>query len=142
MAINNITVIGSGLMGRGIAQVAAQGGYKTIMVDINDAILSKAMDNIRAETEKGVALGKLSAEAREKTLANLTTSTDIEKAGANADVVIEAVPEDLKIKYDTFSRLDKACPAHTLFASNTSSLSITEMAAMTKRAPKIGRAHV
>jgi 3-hydroxybutyryl-CoA dehydrogenase len=135
MAIQNITVIGSGLMGRGIAQVAAQGGYKTIMVDINDAILAKAMDNIRTETEKGVSLGKLSAEAREKTLANLSTGTDIEKSGANADVVIEAVPEDLKIKYDTFTRLDKSCPAHTLFASNTSSLSITEMAAMTKRAP-------
>lgn len=134
MAIKNITVIGSGLMGRGIAQVSAQGGYKTIMVDISEAILNKAMDNIRAETEKGVSLGKLSAEARERTLANLTTGTDLEKAGTNADVIIEAVPEDMKLKYDTFTRLDRTCPAHTLFASNTSSLSITEMAASTKRA--------
>src|SRR5262245_14922419 len=122
MAIKNITVIGSGLMGRGIAQVAAQGGYKTTMADISDAILAKAMDNIRAKTEKGVSLGKLSAEVREKTLANLSTGTEIEKAGETADVVIEAVPEDLKIKYDTFTRLDRSCPAHTLFASNTSSL--------------------
>jgi len=135
MTIRNIAVIGSGLMGRGIAHVSALGGYRTTVVDISDEILQKALDNMRSEMEKAISLGKLTAEQKDKALALLVPETDLEKAARDADLVIEAVPEDMKLKIDTFSRLDKAAPAHTVFASNTSSMSITEMAAVTNRAP-------
>ena len=136
MAIHNVTVIGAGLMGRGIAHVAALGGYRTTMVDVTDEILQAALTNIQSEMEKGVARGKLSAEAKDKALAQLTLETSQEKAAKDADLIIEAVPEDMKIKTDTFTRLDKAAPAHTILASNTSSMSVTEMAAVTGRAPR------
>jgi 3-hydroxybutyryl-CoA dehydrogenase len=133
MAIQNITVLGSGLMGRGIAQVSAQGGFRTIMVDISDSILQAAMNNIKSEMEKGISIGKVTAEQRDKTLANLTTSTELEGSVKNADLVIEAVPEDMKIKADTFRRVDDSAPQHAYLASNTSSLSITEIASFTNR---------
>ncbi len=136
MAIHNVTVIGAGLMGRGIAHVAALGGYQTTMVDVTDDILQAALANIRGEMEKGVARGKLAAEAKDQALARLTLATSQEKAAQDADLIIEAVPEDMKIKADTFTRLDKAAPAHAILASNTSSLSVTEMAAFTGRAPR------
>ena len=136
MAIHNVTVIGAGLMGRGIAHVAALGGYQTTMVDVTDDILQAALANIRGEMEKGVARGKLAAEAKDQALARLTLATSQEKAAQDADLIIEAVPEDMKIKADTFTRLDKAAPTHAILASNTSSLSVTEMAAFTGRAPR------
>jgi 3-hydroxybutyryl-CoA dehydrogenase len=128
-------------MGRGIAHVAALGGFRTTMVDVSDEILNKAMDNIRSEMEKGVSIGKLSAEQKAKALANLTTEKNLEKAAQDADLVIEAVPEEMPLKIDTFSRLDRAAPRHTVFASNTSSLSITEIAAATSRAPRFCGMH-
>ena len=141
MAIKNITVIGSGLMGRGIAHVSALGGFNTTMIDISDAILDKAMKNIREEMEKGVSLGKLKAEVKDQALALLKASTDLDTAAKTADLVIEAVPEEMKMKIDTFSRVDKAAPPHAILASNTSSLSITEMAACTNRAPQFVGMH-
>jgi 3-hydroxybutyryl-CoA dehydrogenase len=135
MTIQNVAVIGSGLMGRGIAHVAALGGYRTTVVDISDEILQKALGNIRSEMDKAVSLGKLTAEQKEKSLSLLVPETDLEKAAQEADLVIEAVPEDMKLKIETFTRLDKASPRNTVFASNTSSMSITEMAAVTDRAP-------
>ena len=136
MTIQNVTVIGSGLMGRGIAQVAALGGFRATMVDVADDILQAALGNIRAEMDKGIALGKLTAEQRDHALARLSVEKNLEKAARDADLVIEAVPEEMKMKVETFGRLDKASPAHTILASNTSSLSITEMAAATNRAPR------
>ena len=136
MAIHNVTVSGAGLMGRGIAHVAALGGYQTTMVDVTDDILQAALANIRGEMEKGVVRGKLAAEAKDQALARLTLATSQEKAAQDADLIIEAVPEDMKIKADTFTRLDKAAPTHAILASNTSSLSVTEMAAFTGRAPR------
>jgi 3-hydroxybutyryl-CoA dehydrogenase len=141
MAIRNIAVIGSGLMGRGIAHVSALGGYRTTVVDISDEILEKALGNIRSEMEKAVSLGKFGAEQKDKALAQIVPQTNLEKAAADADLVIEAVPEDMKLKIDTFSRLDRSSPAHTVFASNTSSMSITEMAAVTNRAPRFCGMH-
>ena len=141
MAIKNITVIGSGLMGRGIAHVSALGGFHTTMIDISDAILDKAMKNIREEMEKGVSLGKLKAEVKDQALALLKASTDLDAAAKTADLVIEAVPEEMKMKIETFSRVDKAAPPHAILASNTSSLSITEMAACTNRAPQFVGMH-
>ncbi len=137
MGIQNVTVLGAGQMGRGIAQVSAMGGYRTQMVDVSDEILRAAQENIRKELEKGVALGKLTEEQRDQTLKNLILEKDPEKAARTADLVIEALPEDMKLKISTFARLDKVAPAHTIFASNTSSLSVTEMAAVTTRAPRI-----
>ena len=137
MGIQNVTVLGAGQMGRGIAQVSAMGGFRTQMVDVSDEILRAAQENIRKELEKGVALGKLTEEQRDQALKNLILEKDPEKAARTADLVIEALPEDMKLKIDTFARLDKVAPAHTIFASNTSSLSVTEMAAVTKRAPRI-----
>ena len=136
MTIQNITVIGTGLMGRGIAQVSALGGYRTTMVDVSDEILAAALANIRKEMEKGVAIGKLAPELKDQALANLFLEKDLEKAAADADFVIEAVPEDMKLKIDTFTRVDQVAPPHTIFGSNTSSMSITEMAAATSRAPR------
>src|SRR5579871_1359365 len=141
MAIQNITVIGSGLMGRGIAHVAALGGFRTHMVDVSDSILEAAMKNIRDEMEKAVSIGKLGADQKEKALGSLNAEKDLEKAAHDADLVIEAVPEDMKIKIETFTRLEKICPAHTVFASNTSSMSITEMAAVTTRPPRFVGMH-
>jgi 3-hydroxybutyryl-CoA dehydrogenase len=141
MAIRNVTVIGSGLMGRGIAHVSALGGFRTTMVDVSDEILNRAMENIRSEMEKGVSIGKLAAEQKEQALSHLTSEKNLEKAARDADLIIEAVPEDMKLKIDTFSRLDAAAPAQAVFASNTSSLSITEIAAATSRAPRFCGMH-
>jgi 3-hydroxybutyryl-CoA dehydrogenase len=141
MTVQNVTVIGSGLMGRGIAQVSALGGFLTTMVDVSDEILAAALKNIRAEMEKGVSIGKLTAEQKDQALANLICEKDLGKAAKTADLVIEAVPEEMKLKIDTFTRLESASPAHAIFASNTSSLSITEMAAVTNRAPRFVGMH-
>ena len=133
MAVQKVAVIGSGLMGRGIAHVAALGGFETVMVDVSENILQTALGNIRSEMEKGVSLGKLAADAKDQALARLVIETDMEKAARDADLVIEAIPEDMKLKADTFTRLDRTAPQGAVLASNTSSLSITEMAAVTKR---------
>src|SRR3972149_4177642 len=105
MTVQNVAVIGSGLMGRGIAQVAALGGFRTTMVDVSESILQTALHNIRSEMEKGVSLGKLAAEQKEQALARLTVETNLEKAARDVDLVIEAVPEDMKLKIETFVRL-------------------------------------
>jgi len=133
MTVQKVAVIGSGLMGRGIAHVAALGGFQTTMVDVSESILQTALHSIRSEMEKGVSLGKLAAEEKEQALARLLVETDMEKAARDADLVIEAIPEDMKLKADTFMRLDRTAPSGAILASNTSSLSITEMAAATKR---------
>jgi len=133
MTVQKVAVIGSGLMGRGIAHVAALGGFQTTMVDVSESILQTALHSIRSEMEKGVSLGKLAAEEKEQALARLLVETDMEKAARDADLVIEAIPEDMKLKADTFMRLDRTAPSGAILASNTSSLSITEMAAVTKR---------
>jgi len=133
MAVEKVAVIGSGLMGRGIAHVAALGGYQTTMVDVSTEILEKAMGNIRREMEKGVSIGKLAADAKDAALGRLVVGTNLEEAAQDADLMIEAIPEDMKLKAETFTRLDQAAPASAILASNTSSLSITEMAAVTKR---------
>ena len=141
MTIQKIAVIGSGLMGRGIAHVAALGGYRTAVVDISDEILQKALANIRTEMDKAVSIGKLTAEQKDKALSMITLETSLENAAQDADLVIEAVPEEMKIKIDTFSRLDRSAPKTAVFATNTSSMSVTEMAAVTDRAPRFCGMH-
>ena len=136
MTVQNIAVLGAGQMGRGIAHVSALGGYRTHMVDVSDEVLRSALDIIRKDMDKAISLGKQTAEQRDGALANIVLEKDPEKAARAADLVIEALPEDMKLKVDMFARLDKVAPTQAIFASNTSSLSVTEMAAVTSRAPR------
>jgi len=122
-------------MGRGIAHVSALGGFRTHMVDVSDNVLRAALDVIRKDMEKAISLGKQTTEQRDRALASIVLEKDPEKAARTADLVIEALPEDMKLKIDMFARLDKVAPTQAIFASNTSSLSVTEMAAVTSRAP-------
>lgn len=132
--INTIAVIGGGTMGRGIAQVAALGGYRTILEDVSPQVLDKALANIRESLGEGVKRGKLTHNQEQQALANLETATSVEAAAREADLIIEAVPEDIQLKIAIFAAMDKAAKPGCILASNTSSLSVTEMAAVTKRA--------
>src|SRR3954452_9513304 len=134
--VRTISVIGAGIMGRGIAHVAALGGYRTILEDILPASLRKAESEIRTNLEKGVELGKLERSAAEAALSRIQYAGSVEEAAREADLVIEAVPEEMDSKIEIFTRLDKICKPHTILASNTSSFSITEIASVTYRAPK------
>jgi 3-hydroxybutyryl-CoA dehydrogenase len=131
--ISNIAVIGAGIMGRGIAHVAALGGLNAVLNDVSIDLLEKAKNRIQQDLQKGIEIGKLTKAETDATLARLTLESDLTRAVANADLVIEAVPEKIELKLDVFARLDRACAPHAVLASNTSALSITEMAAATKR---------
>jgi len=123
-------------MGRGIAYAAALGGYRTILEDISPRILDAGLAWIRQSFEDGVARGKVTPQQKNAALANLTTANSVESACASAHLIIEAVPEDIKLKIDVFSTLDGCAPPSSILASNTSSLSITEIAAVTSRPEK------
>jgi 3-hydroxybutyryl-CoA dehydrogenase len=135
MAIQKVGVVGCGLMGSGIAQVSAQAGFKTVVREVSPALLEKGLGSIRKFLQGGVDKGKLPAEAMEKTLANLSGTTEL-KDLADCDLVIEAVTENVQLKKEIFGTLDAACKSTTLFASNTSSLSITELSTFAKRPDK------
>ena len=131
--ISTIVVTGAGIMGRGIAHVAALGGFKTILNDVSGELLENARNRIRQDLQKAIEIGKLASSDMDAALGRLTLEVILERAAENADLVIEAVPEKIELKLATFTRLDQVCPPHTILASNTSALSITEMAAATKR---------
>ena len=135
--VKTIAVIGAGIMGRGIAHVAALGGYRTILEDILPASLRRAEDEIRGNLDKAIELGKVSKADAHAALARLEYASTVEDAAREADLVIEAVPEEMESKIEIFTLLDKICRPHTILASNTSSLSVTEMASVTYRARKI-----
>ena len=141
LSIQTVAVLGAGIMGRGIAYVAALGGYSTVLQDTSRDQLEKATNDISAILEKGVATGKVvdhdAVEARRR----LRTHTSLDDAARQADLVIEAVPERMDLKVEIFAQLDRVAPAHAILASNTSSLSITEMAAATRRAPQVVGLH-
>ena len=132
MRVKKIAVLGAGIMGRGIAQVSAQGGFRTVLQDVDRAQLDSALGSIRAGLQKRVQTQKLSEAEMTQTLERLQTATSLEEAARGADLVIEAVPEQIQLKIEVFAALDRLCPPGTLLASNTSSLSITEMAAATR----------
>lgn len=135
--MKNITVIGSGTMGNGIAHTFAQCGYQVNLVDINEAALQKAMATITKNLDRQLQKGSINEEQKNATLNNITTLTDLSKAAQNADLVVEAASENIDIKLKLFKQFDEICPASTILASNTSSISITQIAAATKRADKV-----
>ncbi|MFO7619561.1 MAG: 3-hydroxybutyryl-CoA dehydrogenase [Thermoplasmata archaeon] len=132
MDIKTIGVIGAGQMGAGIAQVAAVSGYDVILNDIKQEFVDRGMAGIQKSLGKFVEKGKLPAEAKDAALARIKTTLDLNEMKA-ADLVVEAVIEDLELKRKIFRQLDEACPQSTILASNTSSISITKLAAATKR---------
>ncbi len=140
MEINKVFVVGAGLMGSGIAQVTAQAGYKVTIRDLNDEILQKAVDSIKWSLEKFESKGKISKEDVEKTIANLSTTTEISDA-ADADLVIEAVFENLQLKKEVFGELDRVTKPECILATNTSAISITSIAAATQRRDKVAGMH-
>ena len=140
MTINTVGVLGCGLMGSGIAQVAAAAGYKTIVREVDDHFLQKGLGRIRKFLDDGVAKGKTTAEARESTLGNLSGTTTFD-ALKKCDLIIEAIVEDLDQKRQTYASLEPMVGAQTIFVSNTSSLCITELAAATKRPDRFGGLH-
>ncbi|HZQ69670.1 MAG TPA: 3-hydroxyacyl-CoA dehydrogenase NAD-binding domain-containing protein [Terriglobales bacterium] len=135
--LKTIAVIGAGIMGRGIAHVAALGGYRTILEDLLPNALRKAESEIRANLDKAVELGKVAAADADAAFQRLEYAGSVEEAARQADLVIEAVPEEMESKIEIFTLLDKICRPDTILASNTSSLSITEIASVTYRAKKI-----
>jgi len=134
--IKTIAVIGAGIMGRGIAHVAALGGYRTVLEDLIPGALRKAEDEIRANLDKAIELKKVSSGDADAALKRLEYAGSVEEAAREADLVIEAVPEEMESKIEIFTLLDKICRPGTVLASNTSSLSITEIASVTYRAKK------
>lgn len=135
--IRTVAVIGAGIMGRGIAHVSALGGYRTILEDILPASLRKAEDEIRSTLEKAMDLGKISKPDADAAFRRLEYASSLEQAAREADLVIEAVPDEMESKIEIFTLLDKICKPHTILASNTFSLSVTEIASVTYRARKI-----
>jgi 3-hydroxybutyryl-CoA dehydrogenase len=134
--VSTIAVIGAGTMGRGIAHVAALGGYRTILEDLFPNALRKAESEIRGNLDKAVELGKVSTSDAEAAFVRLEYAGSVEEAAREADLVIEVVPEEMESKIEIFTLLDKICRPGTILASNTSSLSITEIATVTYRAKK------
>ncbi len=133
MNVQRVAVLGAGIMGRGIAYASALGGYRTMLQDASAPALEQAHAEISAILEKGVATGKVPGEDAAAAQKRLNMARTLADAVREADLVIEAVPERMELKVEIFAALDRQAPPHALLASNTSSLSITEMAAATGR---------
>jgi 3-hydroxybutyryl-CoA dehydrogenase len=131
MEMKTIAVIGAGTMGRGIAYAAAFGGYQTILEDVSSSALDQSLAWMKTAFDEGVSRGKVQAQLRDAALANVSTARSVEDAIRDADLIIEAVPEEMEMKIELFTIFDKFAKPGSIFASNTSSLSITEMAAVT-----------
>ena len=134
--IKTVAVIGAGTMGRGIAHAAALGGYRTILEDLLPNALRKAETEIRANLDQAVQLGKVNAADASAAFSRIEYAGSVDEAARQAELVIEAVPEELESKIEIFTLLDKICRPATILASNTSSLSITEISSVTYRAKK------
>ena len=133
MALDNITVIGAGTMGNGIAHVFAQNGFTVTLVDVNAGQLEKALAIISKNLDRQVSKGTLTEEQKIQTLSNLDTQTDLSIGVSNADLIVEAATENIELKLKIFNQLDEAAKVSAILASNTSSISITKIAAATKR---------
>lgn len=139
--MKNITVIGSGTMGNGIAHTFALHGYSVSLVDLNEQALTKAIDIIQRNLDRQISKSKLTENEKIATLNNITTFTDLKGAVAEADLVIEAATENEAVKSRLFNELDDLCADATILASNTSSISITQLASNTKRPDKVVGMH-
>jgi enoyl-CoA hydratase/3-hydroxyacyl-CoA dehydrogenase len=136
-----ITVVGAGTMGAGIAQRAAQSGFSVAMLDVKEEFIKKGFGIIEKTLTKGIELGKVTEEQKEKIIKNIQGTTNMEEAVEGTSLVIEAIFEDFEVKKDLFSRLDGVCGEDVIFASNTSSLSITELGKATSRPEKFAGLH-
>jgi len=141
MIVRTIAVLGAGIMGRGIAYASALGGYATILQDTNGEALEKAVNEIWATLEKGMITGKVDGEAATQANRRITSTRSLEVAASDADLVIEAVPEHIELKIELFGMLEGMTKPAAILASNTSSLSITEMAAATSRPRQVVGMH-
>ncbi|MEO2060987.1 MAG: 3-hydroxybutyryl-CoA dehydrogenase [Mesonia sp.] len=135
--MKNIAVIGAGTMGNGIAHTFAQFGYQVNLIDISEASLEKGIATITKNLDRMLAKEKISEDDKQRTLANISQFTSLEEGVKNADLVVEAATENEKIKLDIFRTLDEVCPEKTILASNTSSISITKIASVTKRPKQV-----
>jgi 3-hydroxybutyryl-CoA dehydrogenase len=136
MKVETIGVVGSGTMGNGIAHAAAQAGRRVVLVDVEASLLTRAVGTIDKNLQRGVDKGKMSAEEKAAVLGRIETATDVARLD-KADFVIEAVYEDEKVKKELFARLDQAARPGVILATNTSSISITRIAAATRRADRV-----
>ena len=141
MDVKKIVVIGAGLMGSGIAYISAWNGLEVKMVDIKEEFIEKGMERIRTDVMTGIDKGKMTMSEAEGLMGRLSATTNLEEAVKDADLVIEAIFENMKVKKEVFGKIDAAAPAHTVIASNTSSLSIDELATATKRPDKVVGMH-
>ena len=140
--IKRVTVLGAGLMGHGIAQVAAQiGKYEVSLRDVEQRFVDSGMNMIKDSLQRFVKKGQLSEAETKAILARIHPTLELKEAVSNSDLIIEAVPENLELKKSTFREIDTHAPAHAIIASNTSSVSITEMASATKRPEKVCGMH-
>jgi 3-hydroxybutyryl-CoA dehydrogenase len=135
--MKNVTVIGSGTMGNGIAHTFAQFGFKVNLVDISEAALQKAITTITKNLDRQLQKGAITEEVKRSTLSNISTHTELTVGAKEADLVVEAASENIEIKLKLFKQLDEICKPSAILASNTSSISITQIAAVTKRADKV-----
>ncbi|MDD5169543.1 MAG: 3-hydroxyacyl-CoA dehydrogenase family protein [Syntrophales bacterium] len=136
-----IVVVGAGTMGSGIAQVAAEGGFTVIIVDTTQEFLDRGLGNIKNFIGRKVAKGTLTKEQSDDILSRISTSTDMEKAVDGAVMVVEAVFENVDLKQQIFTRLDKACPANVILASNTSTIRISTLASVTSHPERVIGTH-
>lgn len=135
--MENIAVIGAGTMGNGIAHVFAQNGYKVNLIDISTEALDKAFKTIEKNLDRMLSKEKITTETKEKTLSNLHKITNLKEGVSDADLVVEAATENMDIKLSIFKQMDQFAPANCILSTNTSSISITKIAAVTKRADKV-----
>mgnify|MGYP002176467248 CR=1 FL=1 len=135
--MKNITVIGAGTMGNGIAHVFAQSGFNVQLFDISEAALDRALLTIGKNMDRQVAKERISESDKNMALERLSTGTDLAKSVSHADLIVEAATENKEIKFNLFKQLDELAPAHCILSSNTSSISITKIAAQTKRPDKV-----
>lgn len=136
MSVRSIMVVGAGQMGSGIAQVAAASGVEVLLYDVYTEYVEKSLSSIAKHLSRSVEKGKLSEDGRSEILSRILVAESLEQA-RQADLVIEAITENMEQKTSLFRNLDSICPSHTILASNTSSLPITEIAAVTKRPPQV-----
>lgn len=135
--MKNIVVIGAGTMGNGIVHTFAQSGFTVNLVDVKQENLDKALKTITTNLDRIIAKGNLTEEQKNQTLGNITTFTDLKDAALNADLIVEAATENLDLKLKIFAQIDELAPENCILATNTSSISITQIAAATKRPEKV-----